>query len=84
MAVCEENGAFFFLIPYSGGADNQFAQMWNWYGRGMVEKGRGVNRTRGMKVDDSEGTFPQTCHRRVIMNPLPRGVSEFQGEMISC
>ena len=84
MAVCEENGAFFFLIPYSGGADNQFAQMWNWYGRGMVEKGRGVNRTRGMKVDGSEGTFPQTCHRRVIMNPLPRGVSEFQGEMISC
>ena len=60
MAVFGENGAHFFLFPFSGGADSQFAQTWNWYGRGTVEMCRGGDRTREMKEDGSRGTFPRT------------------------
>jgi hypothetical protein len=49
-----------FLISLSGGAASQFAHMWNWYGRGIVEMCRGAHKTRGMKDDDSVGTFQRT------------------------
>lgn len=73
IALSGGNGALFFFIPCSGGADSQFAQMWNWYGRGIVETCRRENRTREMKEENSGGFFPQTCDRRSIMVPSLRG-----------
>jgi len=73
------------LIPCSGGADSQFAQMWNWYGRGrgIVEMCRGGDRTREMKEDDSGGTFPRTCdRRRAIMVPRWNGYSWLTGRVL--
>jgi hypothetical protein len=54
----------FFFIPWSGGADSQFAQTWNRYGRGMVDICR---EAREMKDDGNGGILPQTCSRGVIV-----------------
>jgi hypothetical protein len=37
MAVSGVKGALRFFGAYPGGADSQFAQTWNLYGRGIVE-----------------------------------------------
>ena len=71
IAVSGGKGALFFSMPCPGGADSQFAQTWNRYGRGTVELCRRADRTREMKGDGSGETFPQTCIRKVIMITQP-------------
>lgn len=56
-----------FFIPCSGGADNQFAQTWNLYGRGILvdavrRKVRRALEALEMGRGDNEGTLPVDCN----------------------
>lgn len=68
MAVSGLKGALRFFGAYPGGADCQFAQTLNLYGRGIVEiRRREVQRRCEMDGHNKWGTFPLVYGRRVMM-----------------
>lgn len=68
-AVSGGNGT---LLCFTPGADCQFAQTWNLYGRGIVDMSwRDVRRTREMEERDKRGALPLVYGRSVIMTDLP-------------